>query len=142
MKPFLTKAEEESLVAAIREQETRTAGEIRVCLSNKFAWRHERLAWKMFDRLGMRKTRHRNAALIVMLPRVRRFMVLGDTGLSAVVPPGYWEEIAAAMSQCMREGRRLDALCEGIRRLGDTMASHWPRQEDDRNDLPDDILQD
>jgi len=142
MKPFLTPAEEESLVAAIREQEARASGDIRVCLSNKFVWRHERLAWKMFDQLGMRNTRHRNAALIVMLPLRRRFMVLGDSGLCAVVSPGYWEEIAAVMSQHMRNGRRLDALREGIRRLGDTMAAHWPRQEDDRNDLPDEILQD
>ena len=94
----------------------------------------------MFDQLGMRRTRHRNAALIVMLPRLRKFMVLGDTGLSAVVPPEYWEKIAAAMSQHMRDGRRLEALREGIRRLGDTLATHWPRQADDTNELSDEIL--
>ena len=140
MKSFLTPDEEASLVAAIREQEARTSAEIRVCVTHKFIWRHERYAWRLFEKIGMRNTDRRNGALIVMMPRMKKVVIIGDSGFDAVVPTNYWIDAVAAMVRQMHEGGPLGALREGLRRLGDTLSSHWPRAADDANELPDEIL--
>jgi uncharacterized membrane protein len=140
MKSFLTNEEEASLVEAIREQEARTSAEIRVCVSYKLLWNHERYAWRKFEEVGMRDTRQRNAVLIVMMPRTRKIVIVGDSGVNVVVPPGYWKDAVAAMVRQMHDAGPLEALREGLRRLGDTLAVHWPREADDRNELPDQIL--
>ncbi len=140
MKSFLTAEEESLLVHAIREQEMRTSAEIRVCVTYKFIIRPEHYAWKVFERTGMRDTRQRNGALIVMMPRMKKVVIIGDSGFDEVVPPGFWKDSVDAMIREMHESSPLEALREGLRRLGDALCVHWPRQGDDLNELPDEIL--
>ncbi len=142
MRHFLTVEQEALLVEAIRVQELRTRAEIRVCVTYKFILRPERYAWKIFGKTGMRNTRERNGALIVMMPRMRKIVMIGDSAFDAVVPEGYWKESVDAMIRQMHEATPLDALREGLVRLGDLLAIHWPRGEgeDDSNELPDEII--
>ena len=140
MKPILTDEEELLLVAAIREQEQRTSAEIRVCLTYKLLWRPERYAWKVFERACMQATRQRNGVIIVMMPRMKKVIVLGDTGVNALVPPDFWKETVDAMIHELHQSDALTALREGLQRLGDTLARHWPRTPGDVNELPDEIL--
>ena len=140
MKSLLTTEEEASLVEAIREHEVRTSAEIRICVTYKFIWRHERYAWRLFDKIGMRNTRHRNGALIVMMARMKKVVIIGDSGFDAMVPPNYWIDAVAAMVRQMRDAGPLEAMRGGLRRLGDTLSTHWPRDADDSNELPDEIL--
>ncbi len=65
---------------------------------------------------------------------------IGDTGFDAVVPANYWKDAVAAILMHMHEAGPLDALREGLRRLGDSLAEHWPREGDDVNEHPDEIL--
>ena len=140
MKPILTDEEELLLVAAIREQENRTSAEIRVCLTYKLLWRPERYAWKVFERACMQATRQRNGVIIVMMPRMKKVIVLGDTGVNALVPPDFWKETVDAMIHELHQSDALSALREGLQRLGDTLARHWPRTPGDVNELPDELL--
>ena len=140
MKPILTDEEELLLVAAIREQEQRTSAEIRVCLTYKLLWRPERYAWKVFERACMQATRQRNGVIIVMMPRMKKVIVLGDTGVNALVPPDFWKETVDAMIHELHQSDALTALREGLQRLGDTLARHWPRTPGDVNELPDELL--
>lgn len=140
MKPILTDKEELLLVAAIREQEQRTSAEIRVCLTYKLVWRPERYAWKVFERACMHATCQRNGVIIVMMPRMKKVIVLGDTGVDALVPPDFWKETVDAMISELHQSDALTALREGLRRLGDTLARHWPRTPGDVNELPDELL--
>ncbi len=140
MKEFPTSEEEAALVAAIREQELRTSAEIRVCVTYKFIVRPERFAWRMFDEVGMRATERRNGSLIVMMPRMRKVVMIGDSAINAVVAEDFWRKSVQAMIAEMHEHGPLEALQAGLRRLGDTLSAHWPRQDDDVNELPDDIL--
>ena len=136
MHAFLTIEEEQALVEVIRSAEENTSGEIRVCLTtNRLIFRPEKHAWKVFRRLHMEATRERNAALIVMFPRLRRFVVLGDAGFSDRVHPEYWAEIATSMSGHLRNGRAFEALRDGILTLGKTMALHWPATGSNPNEL-------
>lgn len=142
MKDFLTANEEQLVVREIHEAETHTSGEIRIIITSRRVFRPERYAWKAFDRMGMSETRLRNGALIVVMPRRRRFVVIGDKGLNEVVDPGYWEGIAEEMSRQLKNGLRCDALVTGVRKLAETMAAHWPVDGDNPNELPDEIVYD
>lgn len=134
MKPFLTTDEEETLVAEISAAEQSTSGEIRVVITSRWIFRPMRHAWKLFHRLGMDRTANRNAALIVLFARRRRFVVIGDHGIAAVVGPDYWQELAGRMTSLLREGRKVEALSSVIRSLGATMTARWPAHPDHNPD--------
>jgi uncharacterized membrane protein len=136
MKDFLTNEQEQEVVEAIRAAEARTSGEIRVVITSRWILRPERHAWRLFDRLGMTRTRHRNGALIALFTRRRRFIVLGDSGLNEIVEPGYWDDIAKEMGGLLHEGRKVEALTSAIRMLGATMAGHWPPEASNPDELP------
>lgn len=141
MKALLTPEEEARLMDAIREVESRTSAEIRICITHQWIWRHERFAWKIFERAGMRQTRNRNAVLIVVMPRVKRIVVIGDTGLDAIVAQKYWQETVDAMIHSMKTEGPLASLLTGLKRIGDTLAEYWPRELDNPNELDDEIIQ-
>jgi uncharacterized membrane protein len=142
MKNFLTTEQEQEVVDAIRTAEAQTSGEIRVVITSRWILRPEHHAWQLFERLEMTRTRHRNGTLIVLFTRRRRFVVLGDSGLHGILKPGYWDGIAAAMTELLREGRKLDAITTAIRMLGETMAGHWPPEASNPDELPNALVRD
>ena len=136
MKSFLTIEEEQAVADAICATEAQTSGEIRVAITMRYVFRPERHARRLFAKLGMDRTRHRNGALIVLFARRRRFVVLGDSGIDQHVGPTYWQDIAAGMSALLHAGRKVDALTHAIHALGKTMASHFPPEEVNPEELP------
>lgn len=142
MKSFLNSQEEQSLVKEIHSHEARTSGEIRIVITSKWILRPQHYAWKMFHHLGMSQTSDRNAALIIVFVRRRRFVILGDQALAAAVSGDYWERLASNLSLHLREGLPLLALTTGIHTLGETQARHWPASPDNLNELPNQIIHD
>ena len=129
------------LVEAILATEEITRGEIRIYItSSRWVFRPEKYAWKAFHRLGMDATRERNGALIVLIPRRRKFFVLGDVGFSGRMEASFWIELAAQMTAHLRNGGRFLALQDGIRSLGEAMAIHWPANGGNLNELPNEIV--
>jgi uncharacterized membrane protein len=79
---FLRNLEHDRIVAAIKEVEAKTSGQIRVFLQRgKFEEDALERAQKKFVQLGMNKTRERNAILILVAPRMQKFAVVGDEGV-------------------------------------------------------------
>lgn len=140
MKHRLTSLQEAELIEEIRAQERRTSAEIRICITEKIIFRHQRYAWKLFDKHQMHRTRNRNATLIVIMPRVKRIVAIGDKGINALVAPDFWNDLVASMIHEMHGDGLFSALMKGVRRLGDTLSLHWPAEAADENELPDDIL--
>lgn len=136
MKDFLTSDQEQAVVDAIRVAEARTSGEIRVVITSRLVMRPEIHARRLFAKLGMERTRRRNGALIVLFIRRRRFVVLGDSGFDEFADHGYWQDIAAEISAQLHEGRKLEALTSAIRKIGETMAAHWPPDASNPDELP------
>jgi uncharacterized membrane protein len=136
MKDFLTSEEEQAVVDAIRAAEAQTSGEIRVAITSRHVWFPDRHARRLFAKLGMASTRHRNGALIVLFVRRRRFVVLGDDALAEIIGPEGWQEISSEMSALLHEGRKVEALAATIRRVGETMAAHWAPDASNPDELP------
>jgi uncharacterized membrane protein len=136
---FFTSAERHQLVAAIQAAERNTSGEIRVhverCCSGDTCSR----AWDVFAALQMDRTAHRNATLFYLAVQDRKFAVVGDVGIHALVPPSFWETIRDAMVEDFRQGRFVAGLSHGISTVGQSLKEYFPHRPDDRNELPDAI---
>jgi uncharacterized membrane protein len=130
----------ERVKKAIQEAERRTSGEVRVSLSTFFWGDVRAAAERVFERLGMTRTRERNGILFFVVPSRRRFVVLGDEGIHAKVGPEFWETVAAAVGERFRKGAFTDGLVHGIETVGRELAAHFPYDPAaDRNELPDDV---
>ncbi len=135
------KIDHEQVVAAIRAAELRTSGEIRVVLARRKAPDPVAAATIQFERLGMTQTQARNGVLIFFAPRSRNFAVIGDTGVHDKCGAAFWSELARAMEEHFKRSDFTAGLVHGIERAGDLLAAHFPRQPDDKNELPDDIVE-
>ena len=134
---FLTRAEQGRVLDAIREFEADTSGEIRVHLAERTGKDPAITAARVFESLGMTRTRERNGVLFYVSIRDRRLAVIGDRGIHAAVPSEFWATVVARVESCFAAGRFADGLVEGIAMAGKALASHFPHRADDVNELPD-----
>lgn len=130
----------ERVVSAIRGAEAGCSAEIRVSVSGALWGDPRRRAEKAFVKLGMAETEHRNGVLIYLMPRRRRFAVLGDSGIHAAVGQSFWDSVAATLSERFKAGDFTGGLEHGIAEVGRQLAKHFPAGEDGNPDeLPDQV---
>jgi uncharacterized membrane protein len=143
-KTFLSALDNERIVRAIREAESRSQGEIRVHVSSQAVGDVQAAAKAVFEKLGMTKTGLRNGVLIYVAPSSQKFAVLGDQGIHERCGTGFWTDVAGSMEVDFRAGRFTDGLVKGVARAGEALATHFPRPEGaaETNELPDDVTED
>jgi uncharacterized membrane protein len=139
---FLTKLEHDRIVAAIREAESKTSGEIRVLIQRGKSKSDPLVAaQKKFHRLGMHKTRERNAVLIFVAPRVHKFAVVGDNAIHERCGVEFWQRVVETMRVHFRNEKFNDALIDAVNEVGRVLAGHFPRTSASANELPDEIIE-
>ncbi len=136
---FLSGAEESLVVKAIKAAEHRTSGEIRVHIESVCKGEVlDRAAW-LFKSLKMHKTALRNGVMIYLSTTDRKFAIIGDAGINAVVPEGFWNDVKDLMISNFSKGNLSDGFVLGITKVGEKLKEFFPYQEDDMNELSDDI---
>jgi uncharacterized membrane protein len=141
-KEFLSKLEHDRIVQAIRDAESRTSGEIRVYVQRgKLSADPLIVAQKKFQRLGMHKTRERNAVLIFVAPRAHKFAVIGDNAIHDKCGEQFWQSIVDGMRKHFQGEEFSQALTEAINEVGRGLAAHFPRTSANQNELPDEIVE-
>ncbi|MEN8202858.1 MAG: TPM domain-containing protein [Bacteroidota bacterium] len=136
---FFSKEEKEKIKSAVKEAELNTSGEIRVHVDNHCKEDvMDRAAW-WFGKLEMQKTEQRNGVLFYLAVKDHKFAILGDAGINALTPEDFWDQIKEQMLGRFTEGEFADGLQEGILMAGKALKDHFPYQDDDVNELPDDI---
>jgi uncharacterized membrane protein len=137
---FFTDADQQRLVSAIQAAERNTSGEIRVHVEQTCpAPDPLERAKEVFALLHMHETAQQNGVLFYLTLDDRKFALLGDRGIDAVVPPGFWNATRDAMREHLHAGRLVDGLVEGIQRAGEHLKAYFPYRRDDRNELSDEI---
>jgi len=136
---FFTKEQQAQILAAVKEAENETSGEIRVHIET-FCDEDvlDRAAW-IFKKLGLQNTAERNGVLFYLAVNDRKFAVIGDAGINSKVPAGFWDDVKDLLLTRFREGRFTDGLSEGIILAGTHLKKHFPYKKDDINELPDEI---
>jgi uncharacterized membrane protein len=127
--------------AAIRAAEQGTSAELRVAISRFYFWGDvRRAAAAAFTRLHMDRTRRRNGVLVFVAPRLRRFAIIGDVGLDGRVAAGFWDDRARELGAAFRHGDRTGGLERALSAIGAELALHFPREPDDRDELPNRVV--
>ncbi len=136
---FLSKEQKKEVVAAIMEAEKATSGEIRVHIETSCNGDPKIRALRTFHKLKMARTAARNGVLVYVACDSRRFAVIGDKGINAVVPAGFWKDVVAAMGEFFKKEEYTQGLVKGVIMIGEKLKAFFPYQSDDVNELPDDI---
>ena len=130
----------ERVKAAIAAAERETSGEVRVSVARYFWGSVRRAAERAFARLGMIKTKDRNAILFFIVPARKKFVVLGDQGIHDKVGQDFWECVARLMSEHFQKGEFTEGLVAAIGEAGRQLAAHFPYDaKADVNELADDV---
>ncbi|HVV48222.1 MAG TPA: TPM domain-containing protein [Polyangia bacterium] len=122
--------------AAVAAAERLTSGEVRVAISRFYFWGDvRRAANATFTRLHMGRTRHRNAVLVFVAPRRRRFAVVGDVGIHARVADSFWREVARDLQASFKGGDLTVGLERAVATIGERLAAHFPPDPGAGNEL-------
>ena len=124
---------------AFRAAEKKTSGEIRLHVESR-CWRDPlRRASLVFKKLKMDQTKDRNATLIYVSMKSRKFAIVGDSGIHDKVAENYWESLRDMMGRAFTEERICEGICAVIDQLGTSLKEYFPAAADDQNELPDEI---
>ena len=136
---FFSKEQQAQILESVREAESETSGEIRVHIESSLKGDVlDRAAW-LFKKLGMHNTAERNGVLFYLAVNDKKFAIIGDSGINAKVPAGFWDDISELLKKNFKEARFTEGLSEGILIAGEHLKIHFPHRLDDVNELPDEI---
>ena len=138
-KELLSKEDREAVVNAIKRAELNTSGEIRVHIESLCKIDACDRAAYIFSYLKMYKTRERNGVLFYLALKSKRFAVIGDAGIDAKVPAGFWNSVKETLAESFSKGDIAGGLVKGIEMAGESLKSYFPYTSDDINEQPDDI---
>ena len=130
------------MIAALRESELRTSGEIRIFVESRcrFVDAIDRAA-ELFFQLRMDATSERNGVLLYVAVKDHQVAIFGDEGIYQKVGPEYWNAEIEKMLRQFREHHLADGIVEVIKDIGEALHQHFPYNSGtDKNELPDDII--
>lgn len=136
--PF-TKEQETRIIAAIKEAELNTSGEVRIHVEKHCKGDAYEQAVQVFEKLGMTATELRNGVLIYLAISDHKFAIIGDQGINEKVPENFWETTKDLMKGHFAQGNLVEGVVEGITDAGMQLKKYFPYQTDDKNELSDEI---
>lgn len=87
------------------------------------------------------RTQGRTGILIYLSMAEHRAEILADEAIASKVDAEVWGEAMHAMLAELKEGRIAEGMAAAIDRVGDVLALHFPRADDDQNELPDRLIE-
>lgn len=142
-KPLLSPAQQEQVVACIRNAENKTTGEVRVYVESRCSYVDAMdRAWELFALLGMAETERRNAVLVYLAIDDHQYAIVGDKEIyEKAGGPVFWEAAAQHLKDHLKRGEIATGLCTCVNELGDALATHFPYDPTiTKNELPDEIV--
>lgn len=140
---LLHPSDQQKIVDAIRVAERATSGEIKVHVEPRCPGGDAyRRALDVFADLGLNKTKERNAVLIYVATRDRKFTILGDHGIHEEVGSAFWADAVQRMKVAFARGAFGEGIAAAVQAVGQRLAKKFPRHVDDVNEIPNDITTD
>ncbi len=103
--------------------------------------RVRRRAIAVFKAAAERRTTGRTGILIYLSMAEHRAEIVADEAILKVTGAETWGEAMAELLAGVREGRIGDGLVAAIERVGAVLAEHFPRSSEDRNEIPDKLIE-
>lgn len=99
--------------------------------------RAHNMALQQFLARGLTRTRDRSGVLVFVSLAERYARIIADEGIAAKVPSAAWQEAVRGLVDEVRGGNIGSGFAYAIGKCADVLAEHFPRRNDDRNELPD-----
>lgn len=90
---------------------------------------------------AQRRTKGRTGILIYLSLAEHRAEIIADEAIAAKVPAEVWGDAMAAMLVHIKDGRMADGMIAAVEKVGVVLARHFPRDANDRNELPDRLIE-
>jgi putative membrane protein len=88
-----------------------------------------------------RRTHGRTGILIYVSMREHRAEIVADEAIAGQVSDEVWGEAMAALLAQIRRGCLAEGMAAAVERVGRVLAEHFPRAENDVNELPDRLIE-
>lgn len=136
---FFNTEQKKQITDAILMAETDTSGEIRVHIERVCKEDVLDRAAFLFEKLKMHLTEARNGVLFYLSIEDRKFAILGDAGINAVVPTIFWDEIKDVVIGHFKKDQFCEGLSDGILLSGKALKQYFPYKSNDINELSNEI---
>ena len=105
------------------------------------ARRVRRRAILLFRAAAEARTAGRTGVLIYLSLDEHRAEIVADKAINDRVAPEAWGEAMALLIDAVRDDRPGEGLALAVGRVGAILAPHFPRADDDINELPDRLIE-
>lgn len=142
-KHIFNQAERNQIVAAIRNAEQTTSGEIRLFVERKCKYVDALdRAGEIFYSLKMDKTQLRNGVLIYLAVKDKQLAIFGDEGIYKKIKIEFWQnQINEMIVRIQNDATLVIGICNCIFEIGKVLEKEFPYNKAiDRNELPDEIV--
>ncbi|NIJ38428.1 putative membrane protein [Sphingopyxis panaciterrae] len=87
------------------------------------------------------KTLGRTGVLLYLSLKEHRADIVADEAIAAKVTAEVWGDAMAALVERVRAGRPGEGMAEAVRQMGIVLAEHFPKSDDNPNELPDRLIE-
>lgn len=133
----------EKIEQAIRQSELKHSGEIRFAIESslpmKALWRDESIderALEVFSILRVWDTEDNNGALIYLSLADRKVAIIADRAINNLVANEQWQQICRRLEVELHAGHFGDGVATAIEEVGQLLETHFPRKNNDKDELP------
>ncbi len=88
-----------------------------------------------------RRTEARVGVLLYLSLAERQAEIVADAAIHGATTPECWGDAMAALVAALREGRPGDGMAAAVEQIGIVLARHFPKTAQDRNELPDRLIE-
>ena len=98
-------------------------------------------AREQFLAQNLHATESRTGVLLFVSLAEHHAEIIADTAIAERVPNDFWQGIVDMMTAEIASGRLATGLVMAVEACGTALQEHFPRQADDRNELPDKLVE-
>jgi putative membrane protein len=103
--------------------------------------RAHRLAQEQFFLQKLHHTDERTGVLLFISITEHYVEIIADKGINDVVPAGVWDEVVTNFIIQVRAGEVTTGFLHAVKACGDVLAEHFPAADNNRNELPDHLIE-
>ncbi len=103
--------------------------------------RASRYAHELFFIKGLHLTRQQTGIMIFVSVAEHYVEIIADRGISTKVDAAVWRDVVAEFVENVGDNEIAKGYLAAINRCGAVLQQHFPAQEDDRNELPDHLIE-
>jgi uncharacterized membrane protein len=137
---FLSEADQQRVVEAIRKAELQSDGEIKIHLEPKSSnLLPLARAKEVFLQLDLQNTKLRSAVLIYIAYEDHQLAILGDVGIHSKVGDSFWQQEKDSLIAHFKAGDPAGGLVRVVQDVGEKLIAFFPKSVNNPDEISNDL---